>query len=322
MKKNFILMSVAACFLLAACNQPSTANHQTNNPSTSPTEETYAITDFTGKDIALKEAPKRVAALSNGDMDIIYALGGHVVGRPTAHGPVTIPEAEEAAEVGSTHEINLEKLASVEPDIVLGNAQMNQKDIPSVEKIGAKMVLTEAQSVTDIQSQITLFGELLQKEQQAQELNETMNKHISNLKESIGEEQIRTLLVYGAPGTYMAALPNSLSGNLLELAGGQNIASDFPRLDDYPQYAHLNVERVIEADPQYVLLMSHGNPEEVKEGFMKEMSQNQAWNALDAVQEERVFVLPTDLFGTNPGTRVTEALDFLVKLFEPFEKQP
>ena len=61
-------------------------------------------------------------------------------------------------------------------------------------------------------------------------------------------------------------------------------------------------------------LMNHTSPDQVKEGFMKEMSQNSAWSSLDAVKQNRVEVLPADLFGSNPGTRVTESLDILHKL--------
>ncbi|BBP93200.1 hypothetical protein BsIDN1_68180 [Bacillus safensis] len=63
--------------------------------------------------------------------------------------------------------------------------------------------------------------------------------------------------MYGAPGTYMAALPQSLSGDLLHIAGGANIAENEPALEKFPQYAQINAEKVIEADPDLILLMTH-----------------------------------------------------------------
>jgi len=104
------------------------------------------------------------------------------------------------------------------------------------------------------------------------------------------DEKVRVLLIYGAPGTYMAALPNSLSGNLLELAGGENIASDYPAIEKYPQYAQLNTERIVEANPEYIFLMTHANPDAVKDGFTKEMAQNPAWNNIDAVKNEHIEI--------------------------------
>ncbi|WP_413377718.1 ABC transporter substrate-binding protein [Alkalihalobacillus sp. 1P02AB] len=306
-----------ACLYLTGCS--SAPDHNVHsNPDTS-SESGFTITDFANQSHSFNEVPERIAALSNGEMDIIYALGAELVGRPNSSGPPSIEEATEVTQVGSTHEVDLEKITYVQPDVVLGHSQMNLKDVPTIESLGAKMVLTQAQSIEDIKQQIHLFGDMLQKEEQAEQLITSMEEHISNLSDTLPEQKTRVLLIYGAPGTYMAALPNSLSGNLLEVAGGENIASDFQQLEAYPQYAQLNTERIIEADPEYILLMSHGNSDEVKAGFLKEMEQNAAWNNLDAVTEGRIDVLPSDLFGSNPGTRVTEALDILVEIFRSIE---
>lgn len=66
------------------------------------------------------------------------------------------------------------------------------------------------------------------------------------------------MLVYGAPGTYLAALPSSLSGDLLEAACGKNIAADFPQEEKYPQYAGLSSEKIVERNPEVIMLITHG----------------------------------------------------------------
>ena len=71
---------------------------------------------------------------------------------------------------------------------------------------------------------------------------------------------MKALLVYGAPGTYLAALPASLSGDILEKQAEKYIASDFPETKEYPQYAQLSVERIIEANPDVIYLITHGDP--------------------------------------------------------------
>lgn len=318
MRKQTIIFTLILLFILAGCGQKSSGEPEKAEAESS-SGSSLKITDFADRDISFDQAPKKIAALSNGDMDIIYALGGELVGRPTARGPIAVPEAKDAIEIGSTHEIDVEKLTAAQPEVVLANDPMNMKDIPAIEGTGAQAVLTSANSLEDIQKQIDLFGTMLAKEQKAKEINDGINAKVEKMKEDQPEEKPRALLVYGAPGTNMAALPNSLSGNLLEIAGGENIASDYPSLEDYPQYAQLNTERIIEANPQVILLMSHGNPEEVKEGFLKEIKQNAGWKDLDAVKNDRFMILPSDLFGTNPGTRVTEALDQLSKIFQEME---
>ncbi|UJW58473.1 ABC transporter substrate-binding protein [Bacillus sp. A116_S68] len=311
MISRVILPLITLIALLTACSESAA-----NNITPAASESLYSIDDFAEQTITFQQAPERIAALSNGDMDIIYALGGSLVGRPTTSFDLVIEEAKEVEQIGSTHEIDLEKLTYVQPDVVLGHTQMNAKDVPTIQGLGAQIVLTDAQSVDDIKEQVLLFGQMLQKEDEASQIVETITHKVSEIQSVTHNENVNVLLVYGAPGTYMAALPNSLSGDLLDIAGANNIASDFDRLEAYPQYAQINTERVVEANPDYILIMSHGNSDEVKDGFLKEMEQNAAWSEINAVKNNHIELLPSDLFGTNPGTRVTEALDLLVTLFE------
>ncbi|WP_307477915.1 ABC transporter substrate-binding protein [Cytobacillus purgationiresistens] len=298
-------LSIAGLILfLAGCG----SNANTKAGGQGESEGAIVIQDFAGREVSLEKAPEKIVALGNGDVDIIYALKGEVVGRPTS--APSVRESENAEQVGSTHEINLEKIAVLQPDIILANSAMNLKDVPALESLGAKVALTEANSIADIKKQIVLYGEMLQKGEMADQVIKELESKLEKFKSS-DAIQPRVLLVYGAPGTYMAALPNSLSGDILTQAGGRNIAEDYPALDKFPQYAQINTERVVEANPDYVLLMTHGNEEEVKKGFINEMKQNAAWNSINAVKDGNIEVLPADLFGTNPGTKVADAVMYL-----------
>lgn len=314
MKSSFLWSSALLLLAVTGCS-PSVATHvASSSVNASDTANTQiSITDFAKRQINFTQVPQRIIALSNGEMDIIYALGGTVVGRPNSTGSAVVSAAEQVEQIGSTHEVDLEKITFLQPDVVLGNYPMNEKDIPAIEGIGSKLILTGANSIQDIQSQITLFGQLLQQEAKAKQLNQQIQDHIATLSKqaSTSTTKPKVLLVYGAPGTYMAALPNSLSGNILEVAGGSNIAADLPGLQNFPQYAQLNTEQVVQANPDYIMIMTHGNTDEVKAGFLKEMQSNPAWSSIQAVQQNHVEVLPSDLFGTNPGTRVTDALDLI-----------
>lgn len=182
-----------------------------------------------------------------------------------------------------------------------------------LENIGAKVVLTYANSIDDIFKQLRLFGKLLDQEKKAEQLINDMVEELEKISMD-QKTQPNVLMIYGAPGTYMAALPNSLAGNILEQAGGVNVASAFPKLQSYPQYAQLNTERVIEANPDYILIMTHGDSESVKQGFLEEMAANPAWNSIQAVKENHIHVLPAEWFGTNPGTAVVDAVRWLAEL--------
>lgn len=309
---------VCSLLVLAGC-----ASHAPVNAKQAvPNGQAAAITvvDASGRTIALAQPPERVVALGNGEVDIVYALGGEVVGRPTVSGDPAVKKAEAAMEIGSVHTVDLEKLALLRPDVVLGNYPLNAKDVAAIAGIGAELVLSEANTIAQVQQQILQIGQLLGKEQQAARLKDELDQQLADLAQAANDRLAasevapRVLLIYGAPGTYLAALPTSLGGDLLKAAGGVNIAEDYPRLQSYPQYAQLSTERIVEADPAFILIMTHGDAAAVKEGFLQEMQTSSAWNSITAVREGNVHVLPADLFGTNPGTRIGEALQMLQEL--------
>jgi iron complex transport system substrate-binding protein len=312
--RSFLLLMLAACtMIVSACGASSSAEQQA---SAIENGDQYMITDFNNRTITLNGVPERIAALSIGETNIIYSLGGTLVGRPGTDVDFQWEEANDAQVIGTTHDVDLEKVAVSKAQVVLMHNIMNEKDVAKLENIGMKVVLTSGNSVADIKRQIETFGQLLQKPDKATELVAEIDVKIAELAAD-QDETIPALLVYGAPGTFMAALPHSLAGDILTLAGGSNIAASYPQLANYPQYASLDMERIVESNPQAIFIMTHADPEDVRDQFIAEMESSHAWSSIDAVKNGRIEVLPAELFGSNPGTRIVESLDYMYEALHP-----
>ncbi|WP_203364282.1 ABC transporter substrate-binding protein [Bacillus sp. REN10] len=311
MKRYIMFLSIMCSmfFLLVGCG--------TKEEKTAEKKEKQAIavTDFAGQTITFEHPSKSIATLSVGDMDIIHTLGGNVVGRPNTKLPLS-KELQGIQEMGNAHEPNFERIASVKPELFVLSSGL-EKHIPTIESQGIKVMVSSANSIKDIQKSIDLYGMLLGKEEKAKELNKNID---DQLKAYDTAGDVRALLVYGAPGSYLVALPTSLSGDILDKVGGQNIAVDFPKTKEFPQYAQLSTERIIEANPDIIFLITHGDPEGVKKAFEGEMMKNDAWKNLEAVKQKRVVVLPPHLFGSNPGTHIVEAVDFMAQSLQDVRK--
>ncbi|MGX5542792.1 ABC transporter substrate-binding protein [Bacillus cereus] len=315
MKKSITLFTaiLSIFFLLIGCSAK--GDEKASATKTEKGKEKIEITDLSGRKVTFDKVPENFATLSMGDMDIIHALGGKIVGRPDTK--LTLPEELKKAQViGNAHQPNFEQIASLKPDVLVANNGF-QKNVPTVEGQGTQVIISSANSVQDIQKNIELYGTVMKKEDKAKEINQKMNDQMKKYEK---KSDVKALLVYGAPGTYLAALPTSLSGDILEKTGGKNIASDFPETKEYPQYAQLSVERIIEANPDVIYLITHGDPKSVKKAFEGEMIKNEAWKNLEAVKQNRVVILPPDLFGSNSGTKVTEAMDFMYKSIQDVRK--
>ncbi|MGR0330584.1 ABC transporter substrate-binding protein [Bacillus cereus] len=315
MKKSITLFTaiLSIFFLLIGCSAK--GDEKASATKTEKGKEKIEITDLSGRKVTFDKVPESFATLSMGDMDIIHALGGKIVGRPDTK--LTLPdELKKAQVIGNAHQPNFEQIASLKPDVLVANNGF-QKNVPTVEGQGTQVIISSANSVQDIQKNIELYGTVMKKEDKAKEINQKMNDQMKKYEK---KSDAKALIVYGAPGTYLAALPTSLSGDILEKTGGKNIASDFPETKEYPQYAQLSVERIIEANPDVIYLITHGDPKSVKKAFEGEMMKNEAWKNLEAVKQNRVVILPPDLFGSNPGTKVTEAMDFMYKSIQDVRK--
>ncbi|MEH7461226.1 helical backbone metal receptor [Bacillus thuringiensis] len=315
MKKYITLFTAifSIFFLLIGCSAK-----ESEKTSAAPKEKEnkeIVITDFANRKVTFTKSPQSIATLSVGDMDILHALGGNVVGRPSTKLPLS-EELKRAKEIGNAHQPNFEQIAGLKPELMVANKGF-EKNIPTLEGQGTKVIISSVNSVQDIQKSIDMYGTVLQKEEKAKGLNKKITEHMKKYEK---KSNAKALLVYGAPGTYLVALPTSLSGNILEKTGGKNIAAEFPKAKEYPQYAQLSTERIIEANPDIIFLITHGDPEGVKKAFEGEMMKNAAWKNLEAVKHNRVVILPPDLFGSNPGTKVTDAMDFMYKSLQDVRK--
>lgn len=172
MKKSITLFTaiLSVFFLLIGCSAK--GDERTAATKTEKGKEKIEVTDLSGRKVTFDKVPESFATLSMGDMNIIHALGGKIVGRPDAK--ITLPEDIKKVQViGNAHQPNFEQIASLKPDVLIANNGF-QKNVPTVEGQGTKVMISSANSVQDIQKNIELYGTIMKKEDKAKELNQKL----------------------------------------------------------------------------------------------------------------------------------------------------
>ncbi len=320
MKKFKFLLVGALALSLAACGEESkqaeTDSSKDKVEMEQQVESGEAVTfiDDLGNKLEFEATPRSVATLNPGMMDILLALGANVTGRPT----ITTEMKEDVKaiqEIGNPHEPSFEQIAALNAEILIVPPSF-QQFATTVEATGTKIVYLNMNSVDDIKKTITQYGELFNNTAKANELVAQIDEKVA---QGVTESTLDALIVYGAPGTYLAALDNSLYGDILKKAGGKNIAADLPATEKFPSYATLSVEKIVERNPKVIMLITHANPATVKEGFEKQLKENAAWKNLDAVKNNQIIILPAELFD-NPGTQVVEAIDYMREVLKTAEE--
>jgi len=296
-------------------DESNTSKGQAAEPSSSKSEK-IVVRDGTGREVAFDAPVKRVAALVTGDLEVAAKLEAEIVGRPTSY-MAPPPGLENVLQIGSPPGMgngpDFEKIFEIRPDLLLGPASL-RAHLAQLEDKGIKVLLFQPRSVEDVKQEILAVGKVIGKEDEAKKLVEEIDSKIAALRGKVTGK--RVLIVWGAPGTYLAALPSSVLGDYLAILGSENVAKDFPPLSDRPTFAALSPELVVEKDPDVILLAAHGRPDEVRQSFQKDMESHPAWKNVKAVKENRVYVLPPEFTTTNPGPKVADALALFADALE------
>ncbi|MBC8922076.1 ABC transporter substrate-binding protein, partial [Escherichia coli] len=111
------------------------------------------------------------------------------------------------------------------------------------------------------------------------------------------------------PGSYLVVTEHAYIGDLVKLAGGENVIKD-----QKVEYLASNTEYLQSANPDIILRAAHGMPAEVVKMFDEEFKTNDIWKHFDAVKNNRVYDLDENLFGMTASLNAPEALQEMEKM--------
>lgn len=249
----------------------------------------------------------RIVSTSVAVCQILDQMEVDLVGVPDSS--FELPERyKEVQRVGLPMTPDLEILKSLNPTDVIGPNALQYDLQPKYESIHVPSTFMNLMSVEGMFKSIEQLGEKYDRKEQASKLIEDHENFMREYENRIaGLEKPKVLILMGLPGAYMVATENSYVGDLVKLAGGQNVYTS----DKGEAFLNLNTEAISKTDPDIILRAAHGMPEEVKESFQKEFRENDIWKHFRAVQEGRVYDLDYIIFGMSASLSYEQALNEL-----------
>ncbi|MDR5865165.1 helical backbone metal receptor, partial [Halomonas campisalis] len=123
--------------------------------------------DDRDREVCLEQPASRIAALSPGATELVYAAGaGEKVVAVVAYSDYP-PEAKEVASVGSHTRMDLETLVSLAPDLVIGWVTGNPAEqLETLEALGMPVFYIEPRSVEAVSHTIERLARLAGSEAQ------------------------------------------------------------------------------------------------------------------------------------------------------------
>lgn len=233
----------------------------------------------------------------------------NVVGVPETSG--TLPERyKEKTTVGSPMNPDLEIVKSLAPDLVLSPQTLESSLAESYQNAGITSAFLDLSSVEGMYSAITSLGEYLGCEQAAKKLNDEYAEYMKNYNEAVNSNEDILLLMAFPDGFYLVATENSYVGDLVRLAGGNNVyGSDYK--GDENGFVNINPEDIVQKKPDRIFVFAHYAEEDAFKYMESEFETNTSWQYFDAVKNGRITYLPSEYFGMSATLSWTKSLDYL-----------
>lgn len=283
------------------------------------TQETVAmrsVVDATGNTVDIPMRPQRVVILNASHLDLFWAAGGaqHIVGKPTSNAlSAAVQEATaKAQEVGVIHSPNVESILALQPDLVIGiNVPFHHALQSVLAKANVPFLIKPLDTYEQVIETLEFYGELNnQADMAAKAVDKIEKQYKLAIKQRSDYTAPKCLIVWGAANSFSMATSESFAGDLLQRVGGNNIADQTDKQKASGGFIPLSMEMVAKADPEFIFVITHAQNSS-NEAFIDQFAQDPVWQGVKAVQERRVYLLPSPLFAVNPGTRVGEALTIL-----------
>lgn len=290
-RKAFVGGLAIMLLLLTGC-QTSTANQATDTQTSSQ-----------------KTATARIVSTTVAGTKIFDRLGISLVGIPTSS--YQLPERyQKVAKVGSPMGPDMEKIKSLHPTAVYATKTLRADQEKNFQAVGAPVHYLDFTSVNRMLNEITGIGKAYQKAPQAHALVAELRQQIKAAQKKIPTgKKVKVLVLMGVPGSYLVCTDQSYLGNLVKLAGGENVISG-----QKVEYLASNTEYLQAAQPDVILRAAHAMPKEVQAMFDQKFKTEDIWQHFNAVKKNRVYDLDPNLFGMTATLDSPKALKELVTL--------
>ena len=217
---------------------------------------------------------------------------------------------DNTVQIGLPMNPNMEVIKSINPSIVYAPDSLQDWIKEGFEKNKIPYKFVDIRSVNGLYSITEDLAKEFGKTEKFKELKKEHDDFFAKFNEKIAnKKKPKVLVLMGLPGSYMAATEKSYVGNLVKLAGGENI------IKGTEEFKNLNLETALNDKPDFILRTAHAMPDTVNEMFKKEFENNKSWSHFDAVKNNKVVDLDSSMFGMTATYDYQKGLESLYSIF-------
>lgn len=263
------------------------------------------IVDDLGTRIELPSPARRIISLSPHITELLYTagLGDSIVGAVSySDYPLA---ARSLPRVGSYDHLDIERIASLHPDLVIAWREGNHPaQLEHLRRIGLQVFVHNPQELEDIAGSLEQFARLGNSRRTALEASRTFRERLHALAETHAEKPRMAVFYQVWNQPLMTVNEEHLISKVIRLCGGENVFAGL-RTDT----AAISVEAVLQARPQVIIAsgMDEHRPEWLDAW--------RRWARLPAVQMGNLYFIPPDIL-QRYSTRILDGAEMLCEHLE------
>jgi iron complex transport system substrate-binding protein len=266
-----------------------------------------AVVDDAGRIVNIAMPPRRVVSAAPSATRYLQALGleNRIVG-------VTAWDNYKKAEnIGNMVPLNIEKIYSLKPDLVITFGGFQFPEVEKLEKAKLTTYVLNANTLTDIIKAVGQMGAIFNVKQKSDKIVDELRAKMTEVGKktskiplenrptvfftiSIPDEKAKELWTAGT-GSYM--------NELIVIAGGRNIAAPYSGNNGW---LSVSWEWLVKQDPDVIIIGGYGDPKEIE----KSVKNHSIMKNLKAVRNDKVFVVD--------GDEVSQAAPHIFKYLDIF----
>lgn len=207
--------------------------------------------DQLNNSIKLSNYPKRIVSLVPSQSELLWDLGlkDELVGITK----FCIHPAEmfnSVTRVGGTKALDIEKIRSLHPDLIIGNKEENEKSQIELLSKEFNVWMSDINNLSEAIQAIELIGNLTHKEEKAQMIVQDIKRSFEILP-----QVNKSVLYFIWKNPYMAVGKNTFIGDLLCRLGLKNALQDAKL-----RYPELSIDEIKNLNPEFIFLSSEPYP--------------------------------------------------------------
>jgi len=219
--------------------------------------------------------------------------------------------------IGNVFPLNMEKIISLEPDVVFLTGGFQEPEAEKLEEFGIKTFVINPTSINDIPKTIQQLGIILNKKELSQEIKTNFRKTIKD----IGQ---KTSLWSNKPRVFYAMISaqniseiwttgtGSFLNEAISIAGGQNVAAPMTGNNGW---LSVGPEYILKEDPEIIIVPSYFVGDK---SLVDTIKRTEQFSDLKAVQNNNIMTINNDK-ASQASPSIIDVIDEMYNYFKEYK---